>query len=916
MKELFRRLQHWFQRDRFNRELEEEIQDHLARKAADGATTDEARRRFGNVTSTMESSREAWSWMWLDQLSQDLRYALRTMNANRVFTAMAVTSLALGIGANTAIYSFMDAILVRSLPVDRPEQLVILNVTVRKEAPVIRSHWGSSYPEPGGGFISPNFPYSSLKLLQETDSGLSHLFGYTRVGGLNFVADERATIVGSEYVSGGYFGALGVPAVQGRLLGPDDDRQGAAAVAMLTFDYWQSRFAGDPGVIGKAVTVNNTPVTIVGVSAPEFYGVTPEEKADIFMPLAFLAVLRQQQDGGELFRDDHYYWLEIMGRLKPGVTPASAQAQMAGVFRNFVASTATTDRERSDYPALKLAPGGSGVDSIRRRFSKTLWVLMGMVGLILLIACANVANMQAARAASRRRELAVRMGLGAGRMRVIRQLLTESVLLAVMGGAAGIGVALAGIRMLMPMLANDEDTLAIKVGLDWHVLGFTALVAIVTGIAFGLVPAIQTTRVDLTPALKEARASDPRGGRLHVGKLRLGLSHLLVTAQIALSLLLVVGAGLFVRTLTNLYSVNTGFNTENLLVFHVNAARAGYRETALKNFYGQLQSRLQGLPGISGATSTDMPMVAGSSSRTSIEVPGIPKPPEGQRGPSTSFTRIGTGFFETMQIPIVAGRAIDQRDTATGPKVAVVNRVFVEKYFPGQNPIGRHFAFGGSKNRLELEIVGVSANARYNSLRGEIPPVTYLPWVQALDNGQLQRLYYEVRTKGDPMKLANTVREVVREASPLVPVQGLSTQKRHIDQTIWEQLAFAKLATCFGGLALLMACVGLYGTMAYSVARRTGEIGIRMALGAERRRIVWMVLREVLVLCAAGAAIGGVAVYEGTTLVESFLFGMKRNDPLALTVAAAVLFGCALVAGFVPARRASRIDPMVALRHE
>ena len=915
MKELFRRLQHWFQRDRFDREMEEEIRDHLARKTADGATADEARRRFGNVTSTMERSREAWSWLWLDQLSQDVRYALRTMSANRMFTAMAVTSLALGIGANTAIYSFMDAILVRSLPVDRPEQLVILNLTTKKEPPVVHSHWGSSYDEPGGGSISPNFPFPSLKLLREANSGLSQLFGYVRVYNLNFVADQRAAIVNSECVTGSYFGGLGVPAVQGRLLGPEDDRPGAPAVAMLSYEYWQSRFGGDPGVVGKAVTINNAPATIVGVSAPEFYGVSPESKSDLFVPMAFLGVLRPQDDEN-LFTDGHYYWVEMMGRLKPGATLGSVQAQLEGPFRNYVASTATTDRERSEYPALKLVPGGSGVDSIRRRFSKTLWVLMGMVGLILLIACANVANMQTARAASRRRELAVRMGLGAGRFRVIRQLLTESVMLALAGGIAGIGVAAAGIRLLLPMMANGDDDLAIHVGLDWHVLGFTLLVAVATGIAFGLAPAIQTTRVDLTPALKEARASDTRGGLLHLGRLRFGLSHLLVSAQIALSLLLVVGAGLFVRTLTNLYSVSTGFNTGNLLVFNLNANRAGFKGTALKDFYIQLQTRLQALPGIAGATSTDMPMVAGSSSRTSIEIPGIPKPPEGQRGPNTSYARVGTAFFETMQMPIIAGRALDEHDTANSPAVAVVNQVFAEKYFPGQNPIGRHFGFGGPRTHIEVEIVGVAANARYNSLKGQIPPVTFLPWVQAPETAGLSRLYFEIRTRGDALKLANTVREVVREASPLVPVQGITTQKQNIDRTIWQQLAFAKLATCFGALALLMACVGLYGTMAYSVARRTNEIGIRMALGAERDTIVWMVLREVLALCAAGAVIGAAAVYKGTALVESFLFDMKRNDPMALTLAAAVLFGCALLAGFLPARRASKIDPMAALRHE
>ena len=540
---------------------------------------------------------------------------------------------------------------------------------------------------------------------------------------------------------------------------------------------------------------------------------------------------------------------------------------------------------------------------------------MAMAGLILTIACANIANLLLARASSRRREMAVRLSLGAGRFRVVRQLLTETVILALAGAIAGVGVAALGIRLLLSLLTNGDSGLTVKVGIDWRVLGFTLLIAVVTGLLFGLAPAMQATRVDVTPALKEARASDGRG-RTRRWALPFGLSHVLVVGQIAISLLLVVAAGLFVRTLSNLHAVNLGFNAEKVLVFNLNASKAGYKDSALKQFYDDLQKRFQTIPGVRGATTSDMPLVGGWNSSRGITVPGIPQPPEGQRGPSTAVAQVGATFFETMEIPILLGRALDKRDVEGAPAVAVVNEVFVNKYFHGENPVGRHFAFGGKTNTLDVEIVGVARTARYSSLKREIPPVAYTSWLQTPSRDRLQEMFFELRTAGDPLALSNTVRQIVREASPLVPVAGMTTQTRRIDDTISQERTFAQLCTCFGGLALVMACIGLYGTMAYAVARRTSEIGIRMALGAARGRIIWMVLREVIVLSGFGVAIGFAAVFEATAFVKSFLFGLKPTDPLALCLSASILLGCALLAGFLPAHRASRIDPITALRHE
>jgi predicted permease len=850
-----------------------------------------------------------------EPFEQDIRYAFRSMAGSKLFTSMAVLSLALGIGANTAIYSFMDSVMFRALAVKHPEQLVILNWRAKSEAPVVHSHWGSSYGEPGRGTTSPNFPYPAFELLRYHNEVLSTLFGHAGGGRLNLVIDGNAELASGQYVTGGFFSGLGVAPAAGRLIDRDDDRIGAPAIAVISYDYWHTRFGASPSALGRHIQINGTPFTIAGVSAPEFYGVSPENKPSVFAPMAYISLTRPQADGQLMFHEGTYYWIELMGRLKNGVTLTQAQAQLSGLFHGFVQSTATTDRERADLPALWLQEGGSGVDSLRRRYSKPLWILMAMVGLILAVACFNIANLLLARAASRRREIALRLSLGAGRFRIIRQLLTESVALALLSGVAGIGVAALCIRFLLLLLTNGSDNFTVKVGLDWRVLSFTLLVAFVSGIFFGLVPAIQATRVDITPALKETRASEPHGRARRFG-LRFGLSQVLVVAQIGISLLLVVAAGLFVRTVTNLHSVNLGFNAEKILIFTLDGTQAGYKDEALKQFYAELEQRFQSIPGVRSATSSDIPLVGEWSSGTSIAIPGIPEPREGQRGPSTSLAQVGTTFFETMEIPILAGRAIDKRDVNTAPAVGVVNQIFAEKYFHGQNPLGRHFRLGGKGNARDIEIVGVSRAARYNSLKHEIPPVTYTCWLQTPKTFRLSQMVFELRATGDPLGLANAVRQIVHQVGPQVPLADITTQSRRIDQTILQERTFAQLCACFGGLALLMACVGLYGTMAYAVARRTGEIGIRMALGATRRHVVGMVLGEVGLLCVFGLLIGLGAAYQSTSILKSFLFGVQPNDPMAIGVSVAILIACALLAGYLPAFRASRIDPMVALRNE
>ncbi len=911
-----------FRRRRKEDDLDEEIRFHLEEETEDlqaaGLPSDQARfaarRDFGNVTALRENTRAVWTWTFLEQLAQDIRYGLRTISGSKLFTSMAVLSLALGIGANTAIYSFMDAMMLRALPVKHPEQLVILNWRAKTDPPIVHSLWGEDYDEPGGT-ASPNYPYPAYELLRDKNQVLSSLFGYAGAGRLNLVIDGQAELESAQYVTGNFFSGLDVPPAIGRLIGRDDDRAGAPPIAVITYDYWQTRFGANPAIVGKSIQINGAAFTIAGVCAPDFFGVSPNSKPSLFLPMADMALDESRFDYRQLMHEGTFYWIELMGRMKPGMTLPRAQAQLAAMFHGFVESTVTKDRERKNLPALWLQEGGSGFDSLRRTYSKTLWVLMAMVALILIIACANIANLLLARSTSRRREMAVRLSLGAGRFRLARQLLTESVMMAILGGLLGVGLAALGIRFLVLLLINADDNLAVTPGIDWRVLWFTLLVALSTGLLFGLAPAIQATKVDITPALKETRSSEVRVRSRKFG-LRFGLTHLLVVSQIAISLLLVVAAGLFVRSLAKLHSVNLGFNSENILLFNLDAGKAGYKGAAANNFYADLRQRFLTIPGVRSATLSNLPLAGGWADRTSVGIPGIPKPAEGQRGPDTSYAEVGPSFFETMQIPILVGRPIDDHDVEGAKNVAVVNEVFAKKYFPNVNPIGRHFEFGGSKTALDLEIVGVAKNARYNSLKREIPPVTYTSYRQERKDTRPQDMFFELRTVGDPLALSSSVRQVVHVAGPQVPVGDITTQARRIDDTIRQERTFASLCTCFGVLALIMACVGLYGTMAYAVARRTNEIGIRMALGAARRRIVWMVLREVLVLAACGLIIGFVGAWETTAFIKSFLFGLQPNDPLALSFSIGILIACALLAGYAPAWRASRIDPMSALRHE
>jgi predicted permease len=912
-----RKLIWMLQRRRKEAEINEELQFHLEEEAAEreqeGIAPEQAKwaahRELGNVTLVQEHVRAVWIWTLLDQLVQDLRYALRVMWASKTFSTLAILSLALGIGANSAIYSFMDAIMLRSLPVSDPASLVILQWHgpsrwqggVRRPS-VLHTMSGTTYDDDKLGAIAGIFPYPAFELFQKNDSLFSSIFAYHTAHELNVVAKGQADIANGEYVSGDYFSGLAVRPATGRMIVPGDDQVGSPLVAVVSLRFSEKHYGGPANAAGQTILINNVPATVVGVTPPEFFGVNPATAPDVYLPMRSGVTIEAADPYGtkpKWYLDQNFYWIEIMARLRPGVSRGQAQAALAPQFSRWVESTVTNEREREILPSLVVQEGAGGVEALRRRYSQPLYVLMTLVGLILAIACSNIASLLLARATARRGEMALRLSLGAGRLRLVRQLLTESVLLAFLGGILGVFISVWGIRFLTMLLANGQTDFTLHANLNWHVLSVTAALSFLTGILFGLAPALQSTRVDVVPALKKLRSTDARS------RMRFSLSHALVVSQIALSLLMLVAAGLFVKTLKKLQSVEVGFNRENVLLFELDARKAGHKDPEISLFYDDLQKRFSAVPGVRNVSLSQASLITAGTGYK-ITVNGAPP------DPATRILFIGHDFLKTMQIPILAGREIEERDQPGSTPVAIVSELFARVNFGDRNPLGRHLLLGTGLR--DMEIVGVARNAQYGELKQQAPPVVYIPYNQGAPPPR--QMVYELRTAGNPLALSSTIREIVHQADARVPVTDIRTQVEDINQTINQEIVFAKLCTAFAVLALIIACVGLYGTVSYNVARRTSEIGIRMALGAQRGAVVWMVLSEVCVLAAVGLTLSVPAAFATSQFLKSFLFRMKPNDPLTMVFAIGTLLISAFAAGCLPARKASRIDPMVALRHE
>ena len=834
-------------------------------------------------------------------LFQDLRYALRQLRKSPGFTTVAVLTLALGIGANTAIFTVLNALLLRMLPVREPQQLVVVG------DPTFANTRSSGTPR------TEIFSYPLYKELRDANSvfsGLSaaatdHRIEVDAAGGE--VSDEK--IVG-RMVSGNYFTVLGLKPAAGRLFSDSDDTsENANPVTVLGYGYWRRKFALSPSIIDKDIHLNGYPFTVVGVAPAGFDGDVVGEQMALFLPLS----MQPQIVRGRLWRNSgNASWLSLIGRLKSGVTLAQAEANLNIVFQQalnggYGALLSTDDKNtiRETRIGIHVSPGGGGVSELRGDYQVPLLLLMGIVGLVLLIACVNVANLLLARASIRNKEIAIRLAIGANRHRLLRQLLTESVLLALLGGAAGSLLAVCGVRALASIFDSDR---ALALSPDGHVLLFTISISLFTGILFGLVPALRTLKVQVSPALKDAARTTPEKGS------RSGWRKALIVGQVALSLLVLFAAGLLVRSLQKLMTQDFGYERDHLVVARIDPAAAGYNSGGTKLLAEQLLIRLASTPGVLAVTYSKNGLFAGSESGDAIVVPGFNASHIGDRTAMEDY--VGPDYFGVVGIPILAGRGIEPQDTRTSARVAVVNEAMVKYFFHGQNPIGRQFTIDDPDwlNR-PLSIVGVSHDAKEQGtgLREAVKPRFYLPFQQMADPGQI---VIEAQVSGLPSAAVTNLLSQIKSADPHLPVSFVKTLDSLIAQSAANQIALAKLSAFFAGLALLLACVGLYGVMSYTVAGRTREIGVRMALGAQRGDVVHLVLREAMLLVGVGLAIGIPLALASGPVLHSFLFGLKSTDPFSLIAVVLLLGIVAALAGFIPARRAARVDPMVALRYE
>ena len=821
-------------------------------------------------------------------IAQDVRYAFRTLWHAPAFALVVVVTLALGIGANTAIFTLMDQVLLRALPVHDPASLVALNSK------------GSNM----GRMEGPRtFSYPMFRQLRAGNDVFSGMLARYSTS-LTMLVDNRAERVRGELVSGDFFQVLGLQPSHGRLFGPGDEiTPGGHPVAVLSHGFFTTRFGASASIVGREIRLNGHSMTVVGVAPAGFAGIEVGDSPDVYVPLMMKAQMTPTYDG---LQDARSMWLNVMGRLKPGVGREQAQAALAVRFRQLRAQELKEMRamppsfqKRFLEGQLLVEPGYKGISDLRQQFSTPMIVLMSMVGLVLLIACANVANLLMARAPARQREIAIRLSLGASRGRIVRQLLVESLMLSLIGGAAGLLVAAWTADLLLKALPFERAVATLSSTPDARVLFFALGVSVLTGVLFGLVPAWQTTRPQLVPALKEESGSVSVGG--HV-RLRKGL----VVAQVALSLLLLVGAGLFARSLWNLRALDPGFRMEALTTFSVDPALSGYTTDRSVHFYERLQERIRAIPGVTSVSMAAVTPLTDSSWMSTVNVEGYRAKDREDMNPEVNL--VGPDYFRTLEIPLVAGRDFTAADGPGAPKVAIVNEKMAQYFWGKESPIGRRFGFG--RNEPDIEVIGVVRDGKQASLKDEVARLIYLPFAQDRELGGLTGF---VRSAGTEVSGA-ALRQAVREIDAGVPVFDVRTMERVADESLFFDRMVAMLSAAFGALATLLAAVGLYGVMSYAVARRRREIGLRMALGAAPGSVVWSVMKEVSALTVIGIGVGVPASIAVSRLVQSQLFGVAAGDPATVAAASFLLLAVALLAGYVPAGQATRIDPVRALR--
>jgi predicted permease len=889
----------FWRRKRREAELERELRGHLDLEAAEqrerGLSEHEARfaarRALGNTARLQEDVRQAWGWETAARFGRDVRYALRSLRANPGFTTVAVLALALGIGSNTAIYSIIRAVYLRMLPVERPEELVAIT---------------TPFVARGEARVNESFSYPFYVHLRDGGRTLAGLLAHHPMD-MSVSARGTTDRARGALVSGNYFAVLGVRPVAGTAIEPADDatpRSGGARgpIAVLSYGYWIDRFGGDYSAIGSTIGLNGQPFVVAGVAPPGFNGTVVGQKVDVFAPLMTEPVLWPENPNALTGRRN--VWLRLMGRVRPEAGEQATAAELTVLLKQFnqvdlaQGGLSESRRQALQTQTVGLMPASAGTSSLPRQFRTMLSVVAAVAGLVLLIACANVANLLLTRAHGRRREIAVRLALGASRGRLLSHLMTESLALALLGSAAAIllGSLVRGLMVgLLPRLATVDTSF------DWNVLGFNLALGGATGILFGLIPALQAGKTDLARGIKAGGAAD--------GRRRFDPGKGLVVFQVALSLMLLTGASIFIRTLSHLEAIDAGIVHRSILTFAADPRLAGYDDERGKAFLARLVERSRALPGVISAAQADFSPLGNHTGRDLfIEgfLPGADEP-----SASPSFGAVGPGYFETLGIPILLGRGFEPRDSS-GPRVAIVNETFARHYFGGRSPIGRRIGF--EKNRHDTEIVGVVKDGKYANLREGATRMVYVPAAQT--GGFFQALVIHLRTAGEPAALASAVRGVVRELDANVPVSHILTLEQHFDEALAQEKLIATLCSVFSALALGLSAVGLYGVMSYRVSRRVREIGIRMAIGATRGGILRQVMGEALRLVAGGMLLGLPLSYGVLRLVESMLYGVKPADAVSAAVAMSVLAAATLIAAWLPAGRAARIEPMRALREE
>ena len=878
--------------------MDDELLTHLEMYEADlrrrGVPPHEARRRaraeFGALQAKKDECRQAFGLRFLDEIRGDARYALRLLRRSPAFALVALSSLALGIGANTAIFSLIDTVLLKSLPVADPDRLVFVDNSGGRSG-------GSSGP-----------PYPCYEILRDHNRFLSGIAAFKQTL-FKVTIDGSPEQLRGQYASGTFFDLVGVGAVHGRVLRPEDDSmygEGGpdGAVAVISHGLWTRRFGQDPAVLGKTVLVGTKPVTIVGVTPPEYFGLQVGAPVDITVPMMLT---------GNSLQSKQLWWFSVVGRLKPDASIVQARADLDALFDAYMTDLGQPRDRRTYFSNIELVPAARGLAGLRRQFSEPLLIVMATVAIVLLIGCANVANLLLARARARHNEMAVRLAIGAPRGRLIRQLLTEGVVLALLGAAAGLIFARWAVALLISLIAGPARDTVLDPAFDLRVLTFTAGVAALTALLFSLAPALRATRVD---AARPASTGNTRP--------RLGIGQPLVVLQIALSVVLVSAAALFVRTLQNLDAVDSGFAREGIVTLEVQATVPGRTvppklPAERRADHARLGAMWEGfvesaaaLPGVTSATAATMSPLTGNDRGIHIAIIGAPQLPPPQR--PIRINQVTSGFFETLGIPIVAGRPFTPRDRADGPRVAILNETAARTYFPGGTAVGHRVNFPGQRVEDEYEIVGVARDTRYDNLRTPDERMVYVPIEQSID--PIEAVMVSVRGPGDVTNAVPPLRTLAAKSVPGGFVTRVITMDERVQASLVRERLLSMLASFFAALALALACIGLYGVMAYAVVGRTREIGIRVALGARQRSVAWMVVRETVVLVAAGATLGTAGALAASRYVSGQLFEVAPGDPASLGAAVVLLVAVTTVAAWLPARRASRIDPVVALRHE